>query len=111
MKIYKVAQGTPPGSVKIEVTIDDNGNFDRRILEHGAGTSCVLEDDGKLLDDYLSELGEIGDTGHTSEHFEAIRGKENQVVQKPQLQGPFSGGPKLTAPKEKKTEMGLGYGV
>lgn len=123
MKITRLAQGggTPPGHIMIECEFDDEGNMKTTVVEHGAGTSCLLEDDDAILEDLLEtevdghygDFGQITDAGRTKEYFEEKQKEKSQVEQpqaSPFLGGPFGGGG-LKGPEKEERKMDLGFGV
>ena len=92
----------PDNYVEIEVEIDDNGGFKRKIIGHGANTSCELEKDDELMNDVLADLGGSDDYDHTDEYYAE---KENPINVKPIATGcPLP-------PKEEKEKITLGYGT
>ena len=113
--MYKLAQGggIPAGHVKVRITIDGE-NVDTRIVGHGPGTGCGLEDDDAILQDLLdTEVAGFGDmedydAGKTAEGYEATRVKAPK--EKPQEES-FIGGPfGPQAPQDEK-KQDLGFGV
>jgi hypothetical protein len=60
----------PSGFVEIEIEIDEDGSFTRKILRHGEGDSCKTQKDDDLLNDIFADLGEVEDYGRTPEYYE-----------------------------------------
>lgn len=94
-------QDIPKGHVEIEITLDEDGNFKKEILRHGAGTSCKTEDDNKLLKD-IFDLGQEDDWGHTDEHYEQLETTETVHKDAPFKQK------KQKHTEEKQTHLGFG---
>ena len=111
MKIYKIAQGVPVGSVEVEITIDKQGNYHAKILRHGEGTSCLTENDDRLLKDLITKgLGNVTpvDAGHTREYFEERRKKEAPEQAEPeQAEAPYGETPIRVPEEERKLDLGF----
>jgi len=96
------------GYVDIEVLIDENGNIEQHIINHGDGAACSKENDVTLLQDLFEKgfggFGEIGSSGKDWEQIER-ENEENPVTIEPHV--PVK--PKEQKQKDKKLD--LGYGV
>jgi len=96
--------GIPENYVEIEVEIDENGNFTRKIVGHGPNTGCSMEKDNELMNDLLAELGEVDDYDHTDEYYE---GEHDPITARPIK----SDCPKNKPKEENKDKITLGFGT
>jgi len=110
--MYKVAEGTPAGCVKIRITCKPDGKFEGKILEHGPNTGCQMENDDALLNDLLNtevegfgKTGEVLDAGHTREYFEETK---QRTPSSPEAEAPFAGMPPAAEEEERTPDMGYG---
>jgi len=94
----------PDNYVEIEVEIDENGNFTRKIVGHGSNTGCAMEKDDEVMEDVLSELGEIGDYDHTDEYYEE---KHNPITVRPMKNNCQNSIPQ----KDVKDKITFGFGT
>ena len=107
MKIYKIAQGIPPGSVVVEFRINKKTReLTKKIVAHGPNTGCHVEDDAALLDDMFG--GKLEREGVTTEHKKEKKTKERVTPHEEEESGPF-GKPGFGQREEgKKLDMGFG---
>jgi len=101
------------GYVDVEIRIDKKGNFSRKIVKHGAGSSCLTEDDEALLSDlldveiegYHGTFGTVNKSDVTQEYKDELEGKEQNIGL-----NPF----KVEDQEEEKTskkDLSLGFDV
>ena len=91
----------PNNHIEIEVEIDDDGNFKRTIVGHGANTGCHLENDEELLKELFIDVGDIQDSDVTDDHF----GQKKNPIK------PIASSPNNGKKGGKKDKITLGFGI
>lgn len=96
---------TPDGYVDIKISVDINGDYEAEIVGRGKNTSCLTENDPRLVKDILEaklagygDFGTVEDSKHTDEYWQEKKAevKETSYVQ---TEGSFKHAPESATTK------------
>lgn len=104
------------GKVRVRLTVGPDGKKNYTILGHSEGSTCHNTDGEKLLKRLIDQNvpgfgggGEVEDGGKTQEFFEGKGARTVAPLPVDRGQSTFEGD--STEVKEKKQDLGLGFGT
>ena len=103
MKIYKIAQGIPAGSIELTIEFDVHGNLRTEVTGRGPDTSCQKEDDSMIIREILDGIAEISEEGKTPEGYRAT------PTPKVPVKAPEKAKPIMQKPQDARQKAGLGF--
>jgi len=55
MKMYRIAEGVPPGYIEVEVTLNNDGTGSAKVTGHGPDAGCKKANHKKLIADTFAK--------------------------------------------------------